>query len=555
MEDADVEARFVSVASGDVSISIAPEIDRLDREMNLSGEALQQTPASYRIFEEKGLHAASEGKELPEVGIRFTSVSSVAMEDVENQVGVESKSINDILGPVPPTACIRQSSAPEMAAYRPLGPEDEGSALPSMPLPLTRGLSDPVTPSEKQNCVERSQSLWSLGDGKISIIWKKLLSSLSENQSFVETAYCSFCMENCPRDDFFRVSDCAEEGHEVCKPCMQGYLESQISMGIIYHKCPLGYDGSCRGTLTHKEIFQLVSDESYAKYSRFLEVKNNPAYSECPSCTHGNTAEADRLDSSVTCEECSFKYCFHHANAHPEMTCSEFIQHLSRTHKNEEAYGRKFISRHTRPCPNCSSPTEKSGGCNHMTCSSCKADWCWLCGQEFDNASDHYSSTSVFGCPGGQFADDGCSTYCCLRYLGICRKMFYLVRLFLYAVLGAFVLAALLCALAAALPFLPFVMFFYYIRGEDWLDPIVLAIAAAPVVFPCVILPVLCIDLVLFSIAAILFQPYFLIRGYNCDEIYEKTFNESSEDGGVIRPYLLTSLFVVMCIIMFGDDD
>ena len=39
-----------------------------------------------------------------------------------------------------------------------------------------------------------------------------------------------------------------------------------------------------------------------------------------------------------------------------------------------------------RNCPGCAVPTEKAGGCNHMTCSRCSQHWCWLCGFGGDGA-------------------------------------------------------------------------------------------------------------------------------------------------------------------------
>lgn len=31
-------------------------------------------------------------------------------------------------------------------------------------------------------------------------------------------------------------------------------------------------------------------------------------------------------------------------------------------------------------CPKCSSPFEKTTGCQHMTCPVCEHEWCWVCG-------------------------------------------------------------------------------------------------------------------------------------------------------------------------------
>jgi len=33
----------------------------------------------------------------------------------------------------------------------------------------------------------------------------------------------------------------------------------------------------------------------------------------------------------------------------------------------------------TRPCPVCRSPIMKDGGCNHVKCGKCRADFCWAC--------------------------------------------------------------------------------------------------------------------------------------------------------------------------------
>ncbi|XP_068597296.1 E3 ubiquitin-protein ligase parkin isoform X3 [Brachionichthys hirsutus] len=33
----------------------------------------------------------------------------------------------------------------------------------------------------------------------------------------------------------------------------------------------------------------------------------------------------------------------------------------------------------TKPCPRCSVPVERNGGCMHMQCPLCGAEWCWLC--------------------------------------------------------------------------------------------------------------------------------------------------------------------------------
>ena len=55
-------------------------------------------------------------------------------------------------------------------------------------------------------------------------------------------------------------------------------------------------------------------------------------------------------------------------------------------------------------CPSCGFGTQKIDGCNHMTCVKCRHNWCWLCRGKY--SSGHFSSTNIFGCPGGQYGDD-----------------------------------------------------------------------------------------------------------------------------------------------------
>lgn len=38
-----------------------------------------------------------------------------------------------------------------------------------------------------------------------------------------------------------------------------------------------------------------------------------------------------------------------------------------------------WLNAHTKPCPRCNRPIEKNGGCDHMTCSRCGYEFCWIC--------------------------------------------------------------------------------------------------------------------------------------------------------------------------------
>ncbi|KAF2656279.1 hypothetical protein K491DRAFT_692128 [Lophiostoma macrostomum CBS 122681] len=57
-----------------------------------------------------------------------------------------------------------------------------------------------------------------------------------------------------------------------------------------------------------------------------------------------------------------------------------------------------------KECPGCRTPTQKSYGCDHMTCTvrKCKTHWCWACGKGFGDGADIYAHMSKMH--GGYYA-------------------------------------------------------------------------------------------------------------------------------------------------------
>jgi hypothetical protein len=62
----------------------------------------------------------------------------------------------------------------------------------------------------------------------------------------------------------------------------------------------------------------------------------------------------------------------------PAVTSHFFIlpAEAKQSHDDETS---RWIDTNTRPCPSCSVPIEKIGGCNHMRCCHCHASFCWAC--------------------------------------------------------------------------------------------------------------------------------------------------------------------------------
>jgi len=60
-----------------------------------------------------------------------------------------------------------------------------------------------------------------------------------------------------------------------------------------------------------------------------------------------------------------------------------------------------WIKLHTKKCPKCKSNIQKNGGCNHMACTFCKYEFCWLCFVKYK--AGHFSLHPKSKCYGKQF--------------------------------------------------------------------------------------------------------------------------------------------------------
>ena len=146
--------------------------------------------------------------------------------------------------------------------------------------------------------------------------------------------------------------------------------------------------------------------ELVAKWARFLEMRTQEHFRECPQCSAPHTAGPPEDGSNqLRCGECAAEFCYAHGNAHVGMSCCAY----ERTQRRNERATLAEVNKHARRCPRCKTPVIKAGGCNHMTCGNeeCRADFCWLCGRDITNSVDvHYAPFNMLGCPGLQMEDN-----------------------------------------------------------------------------------------------------------------------------------------------------
>lgn len=86
-----------------------------------------------------------------------------------------------------------------------------------------------------------------------------------------------------------------------------------------------------------------------------------------------DTSNVD-LSSFMECLACAKPICRGCQQGHgSKQTCA---QHAAATQCEDSSAA--YIRESTKPCPTCSVPLFKDGGCNHVTCSQCAFQFCWL---------------------------------------------------------------------------------------------------------------------------------------------------------------------------------
>mmetsp|Transcript_29637 Transcript_29637/g.40075 ORF Transcript_29637/g.40075 Transcript_29637/m.40075 type:complete len:91 (-) Transcript_29637:306-578(-) len=83
----------------------------------------------------------------------------------------------------------------------------------------------------------------------------------------------------------------------------------------------------------------------------------------------------------VDCE-CGNQFCFLCGrSSHKPCDCD--IASKWDEKNSAESENMTWIMANTKSCPKCKRPIEKNQGCNHMTCQACKAEFCWVCMNEW----------------------------------------------------------------------------------------------------------------------------------------------------------------------------
>ncbi|GMH39326.1 hypothetical protein BSKO_07224 [Bryopsis sp. KO-2023] len=196
-----------------------------------------------------------------------------------------------------------------------------------------------------------------------------------------------------------------ECGHIFCNDCWRRHAEVQIADGNSRRLKCMAFRCGAICDEDKIEKFLVGNPEALTRYRQSLlesYIEDNQNVRWCPSVPH--CGRAIQVDGDHYCEPdcaCGLKFCFKCGNEpHSPSSCEMWRHWCKKCEDDSET--RNWLTANTKPCPKCTNPVEKNGGCNLVVCR-CGQAFCWLCGAS--TGTDHTWSR-IYGHECGRWKDD-----------------------------------------------------------------------------------------------------------------------------------------------------
>ncbi|KAF5274146.1 hypothetical protein FQR65_LT04544 [Abscondita terminalis] len=248
--------------------------------------------------------------------------------------------------------------------------------------------------------------------------WESSTSPESNESFYKPEIMCEICFSSISEWEHSILMSCH---HIFCKLCWESYLTIKIQDGDAHHiMCP-AYQ--CHILVPVEVIERLVSPEMARRYLQFdikAFVESNRSIQWCPvagcgravrfpeteQCENKNSSKSIPVTShAVDCGNGHF-FCWEClGEAHAPCGCKQWQEWQMKIAEikpeelkascteSEDAANCLWLVTNSKPCPNCKSPIQKNEGCNHMKCSKCKFDFCWVCQESWKK---HSSATGGY---------------------------------------------------------------------------------------------------------------------------------------------------------------
>jgi hypothetical protein len=185
--------------------------------------------------------------------------------------------------------------------------------------------------------------------------------------------------------------------HTYCQECFDECCKSaaSTSKAEFQVKCQ-GDEGNCPTVFKLHELKDHLSTsilESVLQSSFEEYIQRHPdslRYCPTPDCgyIYRSTTNIGSNSLAYTCPNCLEPLCTSCHARHGDHSCAEYKDIASGGYAALEKLKKEL---NIKDCPKCSTPMEKSEGCNHMTCGGCKAHICWVCMKVFESSGPCYA--------------------------------------------------------------------------------------------------------------------------------------------------------------------
>jgi hypothetical protein len=222
--------------------------------------------------------------------------------------------------------------------------------------------------------------------------------NLENNATQIEEI-CTICFDEGSSTNF-RQLGC---GHRFCVECLKDLLrlglDEEWAQAMAERlRCP---KQNCNYQMNEQDVQTISSDP--ARVARYFEIlthlfiNTNRNFRRCPMANCEVVYELGPNAQTITCiRGCQAHYCSHcqkpHRQGQPCGQADAPIQNnnsatsanLTADQEQEQQY-QTWLRQNTKQCPQCQVNIQKNDGCNHMTCTSCRHEFCWQCLAQWRN--------------------------------------------------------------------------------------------------------------------------------------------------------------------------
>ncbi|TGO23807.1 hypothetical protein BPAE_0121g00240 [Botrytis paeoniae] len=211
---------------------------------------------------------------------------------------------------------------------------------------------------------------------------------------------CSICAEELAVAAFPNriTAGCAHDS-SCCLTCLSQSIGVQVeSIEWDQITCP-----ECPELLAFDNVKSFASEADFARYDKkalLSYISADPKFTNClgPNCGDGQIHQDGDKQPIMTFGTCSFKTCYTHKMPwHTGLTCGQYDAQQRRASKQEQK-SQRLIKMATKPCPSCQVPILKNKGCDHMRCTHCDYEFCWLCMADFEKILETSNAAHELTC-------------------------------------------------------------------------------------------------------------------------------------------------------------